>query len=270
MSSLDEEQFVYVIPKPAVVPPGDISQAEWDELLAAYQDLLDQFAVFALDDLSDVETSGAVDGQTLVYDSSLTPPWQPGGVSGSVAYIKSGATLILENADRLNFDTGLDVEVDGSIPTQANVFVAFAGTGSANTVARSDHTHNSEVRDILTGAATGVLSSGTRTLSSATLNTLLNGVTYDVTATAYVRCRNNINNGNANLILRIGSDAFYPARTRTIGTVGGVPVDQIISFHGGFVGAGVGLALQWQIQFSSGDPVDVRDWELIYSFRPRR
>jgi len=58
---------------------------------------------------------------------------------GTVGYIKSGATVVMSDADRLNFGTGLLTAQDNAISSQANVAVDF-GTGT-NQAARGDHTH---------------------------------------------------------------------------------------------------------------------------------
>jgi len=263
----DLEVIAYVIPQPATVPPGTVTAPDWTALQGRVTTLEEGQA---LDDLTDVTTAGATDGQTIVFDAA-TSTWAPGTTTGAIQYVKDGhTTVIVTSADRLNFDAGISVTQNGSIATQADINVIYAGTGSADSAARSDHSHSAEVGAILTGTATGVLSSGTRSLSTATLGVLSSGIVYDLEAEAVVRCRNNVNSGTANLLLRIGTDASYPERSRNVQTVGGVPVDQIIKFRGVFTGAGSGLPLSWRIQFSTGDAVDVRDWELSYAFRPRR
>lgn len=249
---MDDQIRVYYVPRASVAPTSDVSQAEWDTIEGRVDDLEDGVS---MDDITDGRATGIWtpnDGDIWRYNEPAGF-WEPFPLANTIESIDhtDSVTLTL---------TGTELTAD----------VNFAGTGSANTAARSDHSHSAVVQGILTGVATGNLSSGTRSLSTATLGTLASGVVYDLEATAFVRVRNNVNNGVINLLLRIGSDGSYPQRSRSTQNVGGVPVDQHISFIGTFTGAGSGLALSWQVQYSSGDASDIRDWEVVYAFRPRK
>lgn len=260
---MDDQVLVYVIPKPAAVPASTITAGDWTTM----GERVDALEVLELDGLADVDTSGITDGQTLIYNAG-TSTYVAGDPSGAISRIDDHtSTEVVADANRLTYYLGLTATAAGS--GWAAVSVRFAGSGSANMVARSDHSHSAEVGDILTGAATGVLSSGTRTLSSATTATLASGTVYDFSASANVVCRNNVNSGTAQLLFRIGTESGYPERSRPLLTVGGVPEPSDIKFRGVITGTGAGVPISFKIQFLTGDAVDVRDWELEYSFRPR-
>lgn len=260
-----DDVLVYYIPRASVAPTSDVSQAEY-EALEDRVDVLEDGQ--ELGDLSDVTLSSVAAGQ-IIQRNGTNDGWENVNPVGGVTTVEQNGTPV-NTADVTVMDFTDGITVTETTPGEVEVEVAFAGTGAAASAARSDHSHGGAVQGILTGSATGNLSSGTRDLSTATLGTLTSGIVYDLTATALVRCRNNVSSGTVNLLLRIGIDGSYPQRSRSVQTVGGVPVDQIIHFQGVFTGAGSGLPLSWQIQFSSGDATDVRDWEFVYQFSARR
>ena len=202
------------------------------------------------------------------------PVWQPGTPATGVDVTDTDGPVI--NTDQLHFDgSGLWTITDvGGI---AFIQLNFAGTGSANTVARSDHSHSGTIDRTWSFAATGVLSSGTRSLMSQTI-TLAAGITYDIEARAVVRARGNgAGSGTANLLFRVGTDPGWPEISRNVQIVGGVPVDQHIEFrnttsgvHLVLAGSGAGEAVSFSVQYASGDAADFRDGWVTVIAKPRK
>jgi len=69
-------------------------------------------------------------------------------VAFGIPYVKDGhTTVVLENADRLNFNNGLVAAVNGSIATQVDVDLDYGATGTSAKVSRDDHTHTVAIMD---------------------------------------------------------------------------------------------------------------------------
>ena len=245
---MDDVQVVY-ISKPPVALPQAIIEGDWtgmDGRVTALE------AGYDLGDLTDVDTSGAANGYALTYNAGDSK-YELTEIAGAVETVTDTDSI------DLTLSSG-DLQAD----------VKYAGTGTADTAARSDHTHNATLVTLEAEAATGVLSSGTRNLRNAAGPTLVSGVVYDVTAEFEVRGRNNVNSGTVNLLCRVGADGSYPQRSRNVQTVGGVPSALIIRFHAVLTGAGSGVTEFFAVQFSSGDPIDLRDHELMVKYEARR
>src|SRR5690606_18735517 len=116
-------------------------------------------------DLNDVNVAGATDGQVLRYHAG-NDEWIPGNASPAVAAVDTGSI-------DMTAETG---EILGLPFTLVAGDVKYAGTGSAETAARSDHSHNPAIMFLETFAATGNLSSGSRTILSSSIGPFLNGV----------------------------------------------------------------------------------------------
>lgn len=266
----DLEVVYYVIPKPATPPPTEVTEIEWLALEARVDDLEDGQA---LDDLTDVDTTGATDGAVLVFDEE-TDTWGPGGVSGGIPEIEDGGDAI-NTVPVTTLWANAGLSATETTPGTVDLSVIFDGTGVENKAARSDHSHSAPIGKRAAFVATGVLSSGTRSLVNTTFGPLTSGIVYDVEAFFVVRARNNVNSGTFNLQCRIGGAAEYPTVTRNVQTVGGVPVDQLIDFGDAngdrvITGSGVTVAITFSAQFSSGDAVDIRDgWYRVIA-KPRR
>lgn len=266
---MDDQVLTYVIPKPAAVPASTITGGDWTTL----NDRMDVVEDMGLADLSDVNTTGATDGDTLMYDSAATPPWVVGSNTGLTVRNGDGS-IVASNVESFYFLYGVEAYQHLSLPDRVVVRPTYGGTGTTDTVARSDHYHSAPVGKRGVIAATGVLSSGTRDLVSTTFGPLTSGITYDVEAWFVVRARNNVNNGTFNLLCRVGADAAYPQLSRNVQTVGGVPVDQHIDFGNSngdmvIVGTGASIAIYFGAQFSTGDAVDLRDGFYRVIARPR-
>ena len=255
---------VYMVPLAAVAPTSDVSQAEWDEMLAIMEDLQ---AGIAMEDLTNV-TGGATNGQTLIRSGTS---WVPGTPNTSIAIHRdtAGATYV-GPANRLDFEGGLTADdVGGAL--RKKITIVFGGTGSATTPARSDHSHSAEPQTLVDIAASGTLSSGTRVLRNAAGPALANGVVYDVSACFTVYGRNNVNSGTVNVNCRVGGNGAYPQRSRSaLQTVGGVPTNIEIKFIAELTGTGAAVTEYFAIQHNSGDAIDLRTGEVHVSYRPRR
>lgn len=246
---MDKEITFVTVSKAPVALPQAITEGDYDSILERLGDLEDGLD---LGDLNDVDTSGAADGYALTYNAG-DDKYELTEIAGAVETVTDTDSIDLTLAS-------------GDLQAA----VKYAGTGTANTAARSDHVHNATLVTLNAGSATGVLSSGTRNLRNATGPTLSAGVDYDVTAEFEVRGRNNVNSGTVNLLCRVGAEGAYPQRSRNVQTVGGVPSALIIRFHAVLTGAGSGVTEFFAVQFSSGDPIDLRDHELMVTYRPRR
>lgn len=272
----DTEVTVVRVPRAVAVPPaaltgGDVTTI--DNRLATLE------AGEPLNDLTDVNTAGVVNGNTLIYDLT-TGMWLVGDPSGAIAEVSQTGTLVRADVTSLNFGAdSFEVEASVATPGRVNIVIGFAGTGLLAKVARSDHSHTALVGKRRTFAETGVLSSGTRSLVNTTVGPFAAGITYDLEARFTVRARNNVNSGTFNLLCRVGADAAYPQVSRNVQTVGGVPVDQHVEFgdiagaNSGamvVVGTGNSLTVTFDAQFSLGDPVDLRNGFWSVTARPRR
>lgn len=266
---MDNEITYVFISKAPVALPEAVTEGDWDGVLDRIADLE---AGLDLGELNDVDTSGVADGNTLIYDSGdPTHPWKPGTVTGGLPEMSdAGVDNIINTAPVTRIWANAALAATEVSPGIMDLSVVFGGTGVATGAARSDHTHSAVQTTLATGAATGNISSGTRNLRNTTGPTLANGIEYDVYGIAFVRARNNVNNGTVNLLMRIGSEGSYPQRSRSVQNVGGVPVDQIIQFRAVITGTGSGVTEFFAVQYSTGDATDLRDHEFYAEYKPRR
>lgn len=262
---MDDAVVLRVVPKPATVPPGDIAEPDWDALKGRVTVLE---GGYDLGDLNDVDTTGLAAGYIVVRNGA-DDGWEVLPPVGGVSTVEADGTPV-NSADVTVINLLPGLTVAETSPGEITIAPAYAGTGAANSAARSDHAHTGTLVSLTTGAATGVLSSGTRVLRNATGPVLANGITYDVVAHFEVRARNNVNSGICNLLCRVATNGTYPQRSRSVQSVGGVPGSLDIRFHAVLTGAGSGVAEYFAVQQSSGDPVDLRDHEIVVTYTPRR
>lgn len=256
--------------------PGDgatiAEVAAWRDELAAYQDAL--AAGHSLGSHNDTDFADVADGQVPLWDADANAGaggWIAGDASGAIAYVKRGATLVLADADRLNFDTGLDVQQDGLIPTQANVFVAFAGTGSQAKAARADHTHTLPTKVLQPYSASGGLSSGSRVLTSVNV-TPPNGVPCRIIARLRTTEKSD-STGSAyfKLFLNIWDGAASQTRTsEKIQCVGGVPNPATFEHTITATGNGSAWPVSASIIYDSEGVTNVGAGELTVEVYPAR
>jgi len=247
------------------LPGSGIAASDWNQAMARIAALESQVPG-SLAGLTDTQIATLTNGQLLGYDSASSR-WKNVTVQEAVRYVKNNnVSVVGEHIDRLNAGTGLQVVLNGSIPTQVDFSVIF-GT-AAGTVAEGNHAHSAAIMQIFTFGATGVLSSGSRTLVSDTV-TLPTGIDWNVVGIMSVVARNNVNSGTFSTGLRLGGSGTYPETTMEYGTVGGVPVPQPWTFVRPVAGGG-SLAVTARAIFSSGDPVDLRAGHVVVLAFPRR
>ncbi len=255
MPELTDLDVIYVtIPKPAAVPASTITGPEWTAMDAR----VDTLEVGQpIDALTDVTITSPATGHVLVRN-------------GSGQWVNQAPAPAITVTDTAS----VDLTLTGSDLSAA---VLYAGTGSASTASRSDHSHTAQIGRTWSFTATGVLSSGTRTLMDQTI-TLAAGITYDIEAHAVMRARGNgAGSGTANLLFRVGADAGWPEISRNVQIVGGVPVDQLIDFrnttsgeHLTLVGTGAAIPVTFKVQYAAADASDIRDGYVTIVARPRR
>lgn len=268
MASLDDIVLIE-IGKPGIAGTGitgpEVAQIQSD--LAALQSRLDNIKST---DLTDTSLPPRYDGNVIAWDSA-TNTWVSRAFNEAVRYVKGNQAVVLEHADRLSFNAGLVVVVDGTLPTQGNVAVAFGGTGSANTASRSDHSHNPSINKTYALApTTPSLSSGTRTLTQVNVGPFLIGVEYQIIAIATAVAKNDINNGTFDLSCQMGSSPSFPAAVVPCPTVGGVPVSFSSMFVRTYTVTDSYLSLNVSATFTGGDPSDILSGQVAVLAVPRQ
>lgn len=259
-------------------PAGDgFTNVEATQMRADMDTFLDTTIPQELDDLSDVNLGTPSNGNTLVYSSSFGV-WTAATPQAAVIVEEgSGETTVNAQAERLLFRNGITASQSGVLARRVVIDLNYAGTGSAETVARSDHTHNPTIiSDVQTFAATGNLSSGSRTLITYNAGPLLDGVVYDCKARVVCNMRNSTNAGEVLLGLRIGGSGSFPKTTTIVRTVGGV--DRLAEWvfvrsganGGAITGSGATVQVVADVTFYSGDATNIRHGWLEFEAHPRR
>lgn len=167
---------------------GNVATVDWTTIRSDVDGLLLRPNITALGAVPDVDTSGVAEGDTLLWDATAN-----GGAGGWITAVPSPG-LTLYNAtdlgtpyevDNLYVGSGIQVTevlgITGLVP-------AYGGTGSANSVARSDHAHTVPSLVRSTFGQGGYLGSGSRSLASVNA-TLADGIEYLVVATLNMQMR---------------------------------------------------------------------------------
>ena len=265
MTDIDDIYLIEVVERGL---PGDgFTTAEATAIRTDLDTMLARPVITRLDAVPDVVLSAIANGDILVYDTS-TATWknlQPD--ANGIQTLENGSAIGGATETRkIDFRAGLYAAGTG-IANLVSVEAAFAGSGTADSVARSDHTHNPMLRQRTPFAATGLLSSGFRTLASQSI-TLLNGVTYLVEA----ETRGTVKGGGA-------GSSYYLERLTINGVVftspqmqavGGVPRDLQHSHVQTITGTGVAITITAAIGYDTGDAIDVRAGDLIVRAWPNR
>lgn len=245
----------------ALLPPGDLTPAEVQELKADIQAEQNK----ALDDLTDVTTAGAAEGDTLVRNAAGV--WEPGQTTGMIERVSTNwDPVTVENVNHLTFGPGLAVDPSFGSP-RAHVVPQFGTTNT--TIARGNHTHAIRVDTQLTFNASGSFSSGTRTLVAGNVTGLDTTKTYvlkgvldvhlrgDGAGAGYTRPRITIN-GNA---------VDMPERPRN---VAGVQPCYTMRHPGVTVSGVSSVAVSATIAYSEGDATWVGGGALTISIEANR
>ena len=215
-----------------------------------------------LEEHTGVNPAGLAAGKTFIRN-----PANNGWVIGlppGLARIEQDGTTKITDVSAINAKNGLIVTDDGS--GEAGLAPNYGS--AANTIAQGNHVHSGVELYRAQFAATGVLSSGSRTLYSANVVPPA-GIDWVMEAQVFVQARNNINNGTFNLGIRIGASGAYPEELHEYLTVGGVPNMCEVETSRPFVGGG-SIAITVRAVWASGDPVDLRAGRVIVRAWPRR
>lgn len=245
---LDDEPYALQVPVVATLPTSTITAGEWDALKGR----VTVVEGLGLVDLSDVDTTGLANGLTLVYDSA-SGTWKPGSSGGTIATVKNNTTTVRSNVSELRFLDGISATAVINVAGVVELNVQYGGTGSANLAARSDHTHTPATTPKFPFAASGVLSSGTRTLVNDTITGLSPGTSYTIIARLRCNHKNTINNGTVRFSLQVGAAA---ADTADEPNVGGVPAKAYLEATG-TTGGVSSIGITATVQYQTGDPTDI-------------
>lgn len=244
--------------------PGNITEAEAATIRADQATILARPVIDQLSDVPDV-TDTPVDGETLIWDAA-TSTWVSGQSGGSVDQIVvSGQPATAQDAVRqIVLHYGLTTSSAG--PNSAYIMPVYSGTGSSMTVARGDHTHPFAGGAVLPFAASGSLSSGTRTLVSGTVSGLDSTKSYQIWAILRIDLRGEgTGAGRAHPSVSL----YGSARTRFGGVAGYVRsvagVDREATMeHSGIIVTGVtSITVSASIAHVDGDPKYIGGGELI-------
>lgn len=249
---------------------GNVSTNDWSLIRAEVDSLLaSRTTGLTLGALANVLSGvdASINNYVLTYGSGSSR-WYAAPAPVGISKIYDTSVLVVGDAIGLDFSSSFTVlsgAQDGG--PKGTVYLALGGSGSANSPARSDHSHSPTTLPIFDFAATGNLSSGSRTLASGNTGILVSGVTYDIEARGRFSVKNSVNSGTVNLTVSINGS------TRSIAclNVGGVPSWYEIE-HGaiGIVGTGASLPVILSTSFVSGDPSDIRGGQLTIKAHPRR
>lgn len=251
---LNDIPIIIRVPASASIPPGTIPAAEWTE----YKNRVIDQENKALNDLTDVDTSGAENGQSLVKTAA---GWRPGEAAkqlemqqGDVPSSKFGPVEIIDG--RL----GLAVAPDPTYP-QVGVMRPIYGT-QANTIAEGNHTHAIRVDVPLRFAASGSLSGSTRTLVSGNITGLDPARTYIVKAHLSSDVRGE-GTGAGTTLPRITIAGNARDRFGVVRTVAGVDRSYDMRHPGVSVSDVSNVAVSATLAYQAGDPINVGAGELV-------
>ena len=179
----------------------------------------------------------------------------------------SDATSTATDVSEIEVGNGL--EIGATSAGYAFIQPVFVGTGAANSVARSDHTHTTPSFVSVPYAATGSLSSGSRLLAQ-TSPTLADGITYLVKLRLHSTVRaNGSESSYYTLFLNIDSGAAT-STSQIYQSVGFVPAPQTFEFGATVVGDGTARLMSASITYSSGVPALVDAGQLVVDLFPAR
>lgn len=247
-----------------IAPMGPPGLGEWSpgEKAGVFNSLATLNAA-KLQNHTDVQITSILNGQVLIWNSTLNK-WVNGTTPGITSIQQDGVSAI-SSPTVINAKNGLLVTNDGS--GVAGIAPNYGTT--ANTIAAGDHQHTAVVIARAKFTATGVLSSGARTLSTFTIP-LPSGIDWVLEAQAFLTARNNINNGTFNFGIRLGASGAYPEETEEHQTVGGVPRLCEVETVRPLVGGGNIDCNVRAIAVAGVDPSDIRAGRVIVRCFPRR
>lgn len=233
------------------LPGTGMTLAEYTTLRSDANTLLARPVITILDDVPDVILTSPAAGHILVRDAAGN--W--------VNQAPSPAITVTDSAS-------IDLTLTGTDLTAAAI---FAGSGSASTVARSDHAHTADTVTRATFGPGGYMSTGTRSLASANV-TLANGIPYLVQARLNMQMRG-ADAGAAYYQLTVTINGV--ARTSTGGSNGfwavqGVPDKTTWEFSQQITGTGAAITCSASVSYFSGAGFYTDAGELAIELRPGR
>jgi hypothetical protein len=229
-----DEILVIEVARPGATG-GNVATVDWTTIRTDVDGLLALPAITALGDIPNVSEPAPADGQLLVrlgagyvlQDPPPTPEW------GSIG---------------------------GTLSDQSDLNTALAGKSDTG------HGHTAPSNSRATYAASGSLSSGSRSLTSVS-PTLLSGVTYLVEAELLTQQRGTGGASYYRLSLTIAGNTSQSAASR-FWCVGGVPDPRVWQHERTIVGTGAAITVSASIAYQAGDPLNVDAGELVVRLRP--
>lgn len=251
---------------------GDYAGASEVAALKTRADALEARAnITSLDAVPNVDAPSPSAEQYLKYNGTS---WIPASVTGGISqWWNQGTESWQGTYDRiLALDPVYFFADDPAQPTMLKIHVALEGTGSSARPARSDHTHNNPAHTRVRFAATGYMSSGTRSLVSTTV-TLLAGIQYRVKATLKVQMRG-ADAGACYYQLRtiINNIAYTSDGGATNGfwCVQGVPNKEVWDQHETITGTGAAITVSAEVLYWGGGGFYVDAGDLLVEPKPNR
>lgn len=266
----DPKPFLHIIAIPGL-PGSGFTAPEAAAIRDDVDTLLSRPVITQLNDVPDVNTTAASDGNVLVYDSD-TNTWgaSPGALPLSVT---ADGEPMADNVSIVDAGTGLLKSNDVVFGrNRALLSVNFGGTGSSGEVARRDHTHTAPSAARATFNATGYLSTGSRTLATTTV-VLAAGVQYLVKATLKPQMRG-ADSGSAyfTMTTTINGNARTSSGGATSGfwCVQGVPNKESWTHYQTITGTGAAITITGAVAYHSGAGFNVDAGELEIELFPQR
>lgn len=260
----DNDILIHYIASPGL--PGDGFTAP--EALVIRNDLdtlLARPVITELDDVPDVDTAGAT-GTALIKQADGT--WAARVIPTGIDFYR-GAGFATEIPDITRVDLGPGLWIQHISSGRAMLEALFGGTGSSNSVARQDHTHNLHADQHFPFSASGTLSGGTRTLVTGTVTGLDPERTYFLKGKVYVHMRGD------------GSGASFTRPSVTIGgssrnifedsrVVAGVLITEVAMHEGLGVTGVTTVAVSAAVSFQPGDPAYIGGGVLAIEIQANR
>jgi len=261
---IDTMPVIIRVPAHAAIPEADIPAAEWSALKGRIADV----EGIGLVDLPDVDTAGLDDETVLVYDEA-SGTWKPQTVVLGIRVSNGDGTEQFTDIDMVQFATGLTAVRSSQFPNIVSVFVNLAGSGTANSGARSDHVHAIRVDTPLPFPSSGSLSSGTRTLVSGNVTGLDPARTYVLKGTLDVQLRGDgTGAGRTRPRLTINENSVdIPEPPRS---VAGVQPQYTVRHPGVQVTGVSSVAVSGSIAYVDGDPTWVGGGAVTISIESNR
>lgn len=263
----DNDVLIHIIAAPGLAGDG-FTAPEAATLRSDIDTLLGRPIVTELNDVPDVDTTGATDGQALLYNAG-TDEWKPGASGGTIRRIAEawGDSTMVEHVSTLRPLHGISVEAGD--PGTAYLKLEFGGTGSAVSAARSDHHHNLHADQAFPFDASGTLSAGTRTLVTGNVSGLDPARTYIIKGTLYVHMRGDGTGASYTrpraTIAGNAKDIFEDSRV-----VAGVLITEVTPHTGVSVTGVTNVAVSASVSYQPGDPAYIGGGVLVIEIESNR